>query len=315
MLFKEKPWSILEKHPHILKNEPTCLYGVYVFDPFLERLYQSRMSQYVKDQLGMEHQVLLGKELTIKWIEENLLFTGLFSRNCCFLVLNSEEISEKVQDFILDSELNFTNMYLVFSFGKASKFFKNLYEKKEGIFYSVETVKFWESEKLLDFLSAELKVQLNGEVKKYLLTNIEQDSGSFINALKLIKLHFGDNIPSKNELSKLIPCNRLDFFQMANLLSKKQRKEFFTKLLDAEIENFNWHQFISFIIGHLIKLLDPSNLSPTGTTYEKEILNLSKLWTKEELIREISFFGDLQTEAKTRKNLKEKLRLSLLENS
>jgi len=315
MLFKEKPWSILEKHPQILKNEPISLYGIYVFDPFLERLYQSRISQYVKDQLGMEYQILLGKELTIKWIEENLLYTGLFSRNCCFLVLNSEEIPEKVQDFILEAELNSSNIYLVLSFGKASKFFKNLYEKKEGIFYSVETVKFWETEKLLDFLMGELKVNLNGEVKKYLLANIEQDSGSFINALKLIKLHFGDNVPSKNELSKLIPCNRVDFFQMASLLSKKQKKEFFTKLLDAEIENFNWHQFISFIIGHLIKHLDTSSLSPSGSNYEKEILNLSKLWTKEELLREISFFGDLQTEAKARKNLKEKLRLSLLENS
>ena len=86
-------------------------------------------------------------------------------------------------------------------------------------------------------------------------------------------------------------------------------------MLNSDLEDLNWHQFISFIIGHLIKLLDPSTLSPSGSAYEREILNNSKLWTKEELIKEITFFGDLQTEAKGKKNLKEKLRLSLLENS
>lgn len=315
MLFKERPWSILEKHPFILKSEFTGLYGIYVSDPFLERLYQSRISQYIKESLGMEYQILLGKELTGKWLEENLIYQGLFSKNCCYLVLNSEEIAEKVQELIITSDLNLSNTNFILSFGKVSKFFKNLSEKKEGVFYSIEPIKFWEYEKLLDFLAGELKVQLNFETKKYLLANTENDSGSFINSLKLIKLHFGNDNLNKEELSKLIPPSRLDFFQMASLLSRKRKKEFFSKLLEIEIDNLNWHQFISFIIGHLIKLLDPSGLSPTGSTYEKEILNLSKLWSREELVKEISFFGDLQTEAKGKKNLKEKLRLSLLENS
>jgi hypothetical protein len=68
------------------------------------------------------------------------------------------------------------------------------------------------------------------------------------------------------------------------------------------------------MIGHFIKLLDTSTLSPTKP-YEREILSLAKLWTKEELVKEIKLFGDLQTEAKIKKNLKEKLRLCLLENN
>lgn len=313
MLFKEKPWSILEKHPFILKSENPGLYGIYVSDPFLERLYHAKISQFIKEFLGMEYQILLGKELTTKWLEDNLIYPGLFSQNSCYLVLSSEEISEKVQEFINSAELNLGNIYLIFSFGKVSKFFKNLSEKKPGVFYSIEAVKYWEYEKLLDFFVGELKVQINQEIKRYLLANTENDPGSFINSLKLIRLHFGNNIPNKEELSNLIPPTRLDFFHMASLFSKKKKKEFFTKLLEIDEDSFNWHQFISFIIGHLIKLLDPS--SSTGSAYEKEILNNSKLWTKDELVKEITFFGDLQTEAKGKKNLKEKLRISLLENS
>jgi hypothetical protein len=68
------------------------------------------------------------------------------------------------------------------------------------------------------------------------------------------------------------------------------------------------------MIGHFIKMLDTSTLSSTKP-YERDIINFAKLWTKEELVKEIKLFGDLQTEAKIKKNLKEKLRLCLLESN
>src|SRR6187455_1332108 len=98
MLFKEKPWGILENHPQILNSNLKGIYVLSVSDPFLERIYQTRISQFVKETLLMEFHVLLGKELTIQWVEDNLLNPGLFSNNCCYLILNSEEVSDKVQE-------------------------------------------------------------------------------------------------------------------------------------------------------------------------------------------------------------------------
>jgi hypothetical protein len=314
MLFKEKPWGILDNHPHILNSDLKGIYALSVSDPFLERIYQSRVSQFVKETLSMEFHVLLGKELTIEWVEDNLLNPGLFSNNCCYLVLNSEEVSDKVQELLLNNSINISNSYLLMSFLKNSKFFKKLSEKKTMVCYLVEPVMFWEFDRLLDFFAKEIKVQLNLEIKKYLLDNIENESGSFINALKIIKLNSINNIPTLKEVSKLIPPNKIDFFVMATLYSKKQKKEFFAKLLESGNEDFNWHQFISFMIGHFIKMLDTSTLSSTKP-YERDIINFAKLWTKEELVKEIKLFGDLQTEAKIKKNLKEKLRLCLLESN
>ncbi len=312
MLFKEKPWSILEAHPNILTANKG-IYGLFVYDPFLEKIYQSKISHFVKESLKINYQVILGKELNYNWVEENLLTPNLFSNESCYFVLNSEEISESLWQKVLENYLNFSNDYLVFSFSKNSTFFKKL-SQQAGNCISVESLPFWESDKLLEFLIKEARIQLPLEIKRYLLANTENDPGSFINSLKLIKITFGKKIPNLEDVSKLIPQNKIDFFQMASLYSKKNKKEVLEKLLEIETENFNWHHFISSMVGHLIKLLDPSGLSPNKSNYEREILASSKLWTKEELIKEIILFGDLQTEAKTKKNLKEKLRLYLLEN-
>jgi hypothetical protein len=253
----------------------------------------------------------LGKELTPNWVEDNLINPGLFSNESCYLVLNSEEINEKVQEILM--ELCLTNSHLLLSFLKNSKLFKKLSEKKEVDCYLIEPPSFWEFEKLLDFFSNEIKIHLPQDIKKYLLANIENESGNLINALKLLKITFGNKNPNLKEISLLIPPKKIDFFLMASLYSKKQKKEFFSKLLEISPEDFNWHQFISFMIGHLIKLLDPSALS-SAKSYEREIISHSKLWTKEELIAEIKLFGDIQTQVKIKKNLKEKLRLCLLES-
>jgi hypothetical protein len=300
---KERPWGFFEKFPQ--GNGPG-LYGSYCYDPYLDRLIQNKWSSHIKN-MGLNHHIILGNEVTIDWIDENLATLDLFGGQDSYMVLNGEDIPVSVQEKIL--ELDLGDKFLFISFSKSGKFFQKLC-KGEGVFHTMEAPKFWETDKLIDFLSRELGTPLTPQIKNYLLKNITPEVGSFINALKLISIHFGGKKVVLEGLREIIPPTKMDIFQLASLFGNKNKKEFFHKLLALEISQKEWLSFFNFMIGHLLKLSG----NPNGSSkYEKELARQKSLWSITEINNEIKLFGDLQIEAKGG-NLKEKLRLAYLKD-
>lgn len=304
MHFKERPWRFFEKFP---QGDKPGLYGSYCYDPYLERLIQSKWSAHIK-KLGLNHHVILGSEVTADWINENLATLDLFGGQDCYLILQGEDIPAASEELIYDLDLG--EKYLFISFSKVGKFFPKLC-KGEGTFFTLEAPKFWENDKLLDFLAKEMGITLNFEIRKYILTNVVHEAGSFVNALKLIRLHFDGKRVLLSELEEIIPPSRMDIFHLASLFGNKNKKEFFKKLISLDVSQKEWLSFFNFMIGHLLKLEAPAK--GTGSQYEKEISRQKELWNIADLKEEIRLFGELQTEAKGG-NLKQKLRLAYLKN-
>ncbi|TDJ07384.1 MAG: hypothetical protein E2O68_03770 [Deltaproteobacteria bacterium] len=300
---KARPWSFFENFP---PSKNPGLYGTYCFDPYLERLIQNKWSTHIKG-MGLNHHVILGNELTPDWIDENLTSLDLFGGQDSYMVLNGEDIPAASQEQIL--ELDLTEKFLFISFSKSGKFFLKLC-KGEGEFKTMEAPKFWESDKLLDFLARELGTSLNPQIRNYILTHVTHEVGSFINALKLISIHFGGNKVELESLREIIPPSRMDIFHLASLFGNKNKKEFFSKLIALEISQKEWLSFFNFMIGHLLKLTG----NPSGNSkYERDLAKQKNLWSLSEINNEIKLFGELQIEAKGG-NLKEKLRLAYLKD-
>ncbi|RLA61916.1 MAG: hypothetical protein DRQ88_09905 [Epsilonproteobacteria bacterium] len=300
---KARPWSFFENFP---PGKKPGLYGTYCFDPYLERLIQKKWSSHIKG-MGLNHHVILGNEATSDWIDENLISLDLFGGQDSYMILNGEDIPTSAQEKIL--ELDLSEKFLFISFSKSGKFFLKCC-KGEGQFFTMEMPKFWESDKLLDFLARELGGPLNSSIKNYILTNITHEVGSFINALKLISIHFGSKQISLEELKEIIPPSRMDIFQLASLFGNKNKQEFFHKLIALEVSQKEWISFFNFMIGHLFKLTGDSK---GNSQYERDLAKQRNLWSIDEINNEIKLFGELQIEAKGG-NLKEKLRLAYLKD-
>lgn len=300
---KQRPWGFFENFP--LGNNPG-LYGSYCYDPYLERLIQNKWSSHIKN-MGLNNHVILGNEVTADWIDENLNSLDLFGGQDSYMILNGEDISTSAGEKLL--ELGPIEKFLFISFSKSGKLFLKLC-KSEGQFFTMEAPKFWENDKLLDFLSKELGTSLTPPIKNYILTNITHEVGSFINALKLISIHFGGKNIALEDLKEIIPPSRMDIFALASLYGDKKKKDFFHKLLNLEVSQKEWLSFFNFMIGHLFKLTGDLK---GNSKYERELARQKSLWTLSDINNEIKLFGELQKEVKGG-NLKEKLRLAYLKD-
>jgi hypothetical protein len=285
---KERPWSFFQSFP----LDPTLgFFAVFCYDPYLERMIQSRWSAKVKKS-SYTHHVLMGHDLTPEWMEDNLSSPDLFAQQKSYTIFKSEDIPLATQQALLDYRPeNSTLLFL--SFSRARPLFEKIRQSTIATF-AIEAPKFWESEQLLNFLAKELKVPLNQKIKGHILRNIPHEAGPFINALKLIILHYKE-ITSKT-LPLIIPPSRVDNFELASLYSKKQFKRFFSQLLSLDISPKEWQRFFNFMTSHLIKL---TGKLEGRSQYEKNLAKQQALWSWGEIQESITLFGDLQTAVKT----------------
>jgi hypothetical protein len=302
MLFKNKPWDFFKENPSILNQKKAGFLSIFCQDPFIERIIHQRIKQeLVKIEGNLKF--VLGGEITIDWLEDNYVIPGLFSGTEAFLVLHAEDLSAKVQDYILEHQIDFSENLLILSFTKKAKFFDKLTKNKEGNYFKIEMPMFWEGDRLLDFYCHEMRMNLSRRVREFLLESIPHESEHIVNSLKIIRVHLGNgNDKDLKEIKELIVATKFDKFRLAHLFSEKKKAPFFKELLKLKLPKEELMLFFSFMQGHLLKVSDPSYTEfKKGklSKYDKEILQSSKHWNDDELKREINFFSKMQIKAKS----------------
>ena len=282
-------WDFFSSHNRdLLKNFEGVL-ALNTFDPVCLKL--------VKDFLthGFDEKVLhykMASEVTKSWIEEEFQTLSLFGNSESFFIHQADDLSGDLIE--LFSTADITGRFVLLSFETEQTTWKKLVKEGKVSTLVIESPRFWEFNKLLDFVCGYLRLPLSYEAKNWILEAMENNLGTFYNIACLIKLNHPDaKEVGINEVKELLTLEKLDQFQMASLLGRKKHKDFFEKLIALEGDFEKMRGFFMFMQSHLVKMADTSYLAqkPRLTQYDKDIQSTSKLWKSSEIMGEIERFN------------------------
>ena len=271
-----------------LKSQEGVL-ALNTFDPVCLKL--------VKDYLtrGLEENSLhykMASEVTKNWIEEEFQTLSLFGNSESFFIHQAHDLPADILELI--SGLEISGRFLLLSFENEQTAWKKLLKEKKVPALIIESPRFWEFNKLLDFVCAHLRLPLSYEARNWILEAMENNLGNFYNACCLIKLNYPDaKEVGTVEVKELLTLEKLDQFQMASFLARKKLKEFYQRLIALEGDFEKMRGFFMFMQSHLIKMADTSYLAqkPRLTQYDKDLQSTAKLWKASELTQEIEKFN------------------------
>jgi hypothetical protein len=150
----------------------------------------------------------------------------------------------------------------------------------------LEAPRFWEMDKLVDFLSRFFRLPLDLESKRLIMQAVDHELSSLYDVFRLIKLNYPEKTSiTVKDVEGLIDQERLDQFALATDLAKKKYSAFFDRLLSVSFDFDRLRLIFLFLQSHFVKVADPSYLEGKArlSQYDKEILALAQGWKLEEV--------------------------------
>jgi DNA polymerase III delta subunit len=298
---KWKIWDFLRSRPNVLEGESKVI-AFSCFDPLAFKILKERItpSKFAENRLN----VMLGKEVTDVWFDDNFNSLGLFGNSDSYLIHYAEELKANIkEDFLKSDNLILTDRYVLLNFTKEDTFYKKLQKDKSPL---VETIQiqapaFWEEDELLSFICEDLKVYLTIQGKQFIREKVPFQINSYYQLIAQLKINYPDkNNIDVSDISPLISELKMDQFQLAELFGSKKLKLFYKKLIEGHEQGHELISVFYFLQSHLLKIYDLSYLDGKSklTKYDKQIMAQSKLWSKNDLARAITYLGDLLILAK-----------------
>lgn len=260
------------------------------FDPFCLKLVKDFLMRGLSDEQVVHYKT--ANELTLDWVQEEFQTLSLFGNSDHFFIHEAQSIDSDVLEALGASEI--TGRFVLLSFENEQTTWKKLVKEGKIPTLVIESPRFWELNKLLDFVCQYLRLPLSYQAKNWILESQENDLGTFYNSCCLIKLNFPEaKEVSLEEVKSLLTLERLDQFQMASTLARKKFKEFYSKLVEIEGDFDKMRDFFRFLQSHFVKLMDTSYLTdkPRLTQYDKDLQGTSKFWKEEEIVEQIKLFN------------------------
>lgn len=282
-------WDFFSSYSRDTLKSYEGILALNTFDPICLKL--------VKDYLtrGMTEQVLhykMASEVTKAWIEEEFQTLSLFGNTESFFIHQAHDLPADILEIF--SKLEVSGRFILLSFENELTPWKKLVKEGKIATLVIESPRFWELNKLLDFVCAHLRLPLSYDSKTWILDALDNNLGSFYNACCLIKLNHPETKEvNLSDVKELLTLEKLDQFQMASLVARKKHKEFYEKLVVLQGDFEKMRGFFNFMQSHLIKMADTSYLSkkPRLTQYDKDLQSSSKLWKTSDLVSEIEKFN------------------------
>jgi hypothetical protein len=303
MLSKLLPWDFLPKYPSTIDKKKPGLYAFLVEDPYMERVLLERIP---KQEIPFS--LYSGIDITRDFIEEHFVNLSFFSSN-------SENIKPDVLKFLIESNIDWSDRYLLLFFTKTNKAFTELTKNANVNGFVLEEPRFWEGIKLWAFCQKAREISLPPDVSKFALDHLEHNFESFFWVIDTIKLNFPDGKINIEELKSLVKKERWDFFELIDIFNDNPKK-FFTEILKKEERDYEWFRALfAFMQGHLSKVLFPEELrlKPKLSKYDQSILVVSEKWSRTDIMQYLKFFSELEIQAKSSDELLiNKLRLEII---
>ncbi len=296
-------WQIWDFFSSFQKDYLSSYNGVLAlnsFDPLCLKLMKDFL---IRGSAGRTIHHKLASEVSRNWIEEEFQTLSLFGGSDCFFIHQAQDLKAEMLDLLAKLELS--DRFIILSYEADGVSWKKII--KDGAINTlvIEPPRFWELNKLLDFVANYLRLPLSYDAKAWILDALENNLSVFYNTCTVLKL----NLPEAKEVSvadvkNLFTLDKLDQFAMASLFTRKKFSDFFDRLVKLEGDFDKMRGFFNFMQGHLIKLADTSYLSqkPRLTQYDKDLQSTGKLWKTEEIILEIERFNQWEIRSKKKDN-------------
>lgn len=309
MLSKFLPWDFLPKHPQTIDSKKPGLYAFLVEDPYLERLLLERLP---KKEIPFS--IYSGAEITRDFIEEHLVNLSFFSSTDHIEVVNAENIQAANLSFLVETQIDWSERFMVLFFTKTSKAFTEFAKSPLVQGLHIEEPRFWEGAKLWQFCQKAREINLPSDVSHFVLESLEHNFESFFWVIDTIKMNYPDGKINLAELRTLVKKERWDFFDLIDLFNERPA-HFFLAITKKDID-YTWLQMLfSFMQNHLTKVLFPEEIRNKGklSKYDQSILLASERSPRAETMNYLKFFSELEILAKSRDELiMNKLRLEAL---
>lgn len=290
MLSKWQIWDFFSSpsNREILKSREG-IFALNTFDPICLKLVKDFLTRdFVNNSLYYK----MASEVNLSWLEEEFQTLSLFGNSGSFFIHQANELSVDILDKI--SKLEISGRCLILSFENEQVTWKKLVKEGKISALVIEPPRFWELNKLLDFVCQYLRLPLSYESKNWMLESLENNLPTFYNASCLVKLNYPDSREvSVTEVKDLLTIEKLDQFQLASLFARKKFKDFYHKLVQLEGDFEKMRGLFLFMQSHFIKLADTSYLADKArlNQYDKELQSTSKLWKSDDVFIEIAKFN------------------------
>ena len=310
MLSKMPPWDYLPKYPTVIDKKKTGIYAFLVEDPYMERALLERIP---KKEIPFS--LYSGADITRDFIEEHFVNLSFFSDVDNIQVINGENIKPDVLLFLIESNIDWSNRFMLIFFTKTNKGFTEFTKDPKVSGFVIEAPKFWEGPKLWQFCQKAREINLPSDISRFILDNLEHTFESFFWVIDTIKLNFPDEKINIEELRALVKKERWDFFELIDIFNSNP-KQFLVEILKKQDGDFEWlRSLFAFMQGHLSKVLFPEELRLKSklSKYDQSILVVSEKWSRNEVTYYLKFFSELEIQAKSNDELLiNKLRLKTI---
>lgn len=246
----------------------------------------------------------MASEVTKSWIEEEFQTLSLFGTQDSFFIHQAQDLNAELLEMI--TGLDLSGRFILLSFESENAAWKKMQKEGKVTSLQVEPPKFWEPNKLLDFVCNYLKLPLSYDAKSWVLESLENNLGAFYNAMALVKLNHPEaREVGMKEVQDLLLVEKLDQFALASLFCRKKRLEFFHKIIQLQGDFDKMRGLFMFMQGHIIKVMDPAYLAekPRLTSYDKDIQSTARLWKPEELKKALEEFNRWEILSKKKESL------------
>jgi hypothetical protein len=270
------------------------------FDPYCLKMVKDYL---LGPALDRKLHFKTASEITLGWLEDEFQALSLFGNTECFFIHAAQDLNSELIDKI--AALDLPDRFILLSFENEAHAWKRIVKAATVEKLTLEAPKFWELQKLLDFVSVYLRLPLSFDAKTWMMGALENNLGTFYNSCYLIKLNYPEarEIGVK-EVKELLTLERLDQFALAASFGRKKFADFYGKLVELEGDFEKMRFFFMFLQSHLVKMMDTSYLAqkPRLNQYEKDIQSTAKLWKRHDLAHELERFNRWEILSKKKDN-------------
>ncbi len=266
--------------------------AINTFEPMCLKMVKDHLLREVNDKI-IHHK--MASDVTKAWIQEEFESLNLFGNQESFFIHEANDLSSELIEIL--GKLNLQDRFIILSFESDHSAWKKILKENKITTLMIEPPRFRDYNKLLDFVCSYLRLPLSFEARNWILDSLENDLGTFYNAVFLVKINFPDEREiDLYQVKDLLLLDKLDRFKLASHFSRKQLAPFFDKLVELQGDFDKMRGFFMFLQSHIVKMLDPSYLSkkPYLTQYDKEIQSTSRIWKSLELIEQLRLFNHLE---------------------